>query len=85
MRADSVRAVQAKVAGIVDVHKYYTQSFGDPIQMREPYGNADCLKCHAGAVKWSENHTDFKDTILSGEMVCLECHGTEHPAHATAE
>jgi len=77
--------VQAKIAGVVDVHKYYTGSFGAPIQMREPYRNDDCLKCHSGAVKWSENHSDFRDAILSGELTCLTCHGTDHAAHTLSK
>lgn len=76
--------VQAKVAGIVDVHKYYTNTFHRPIEMREPYGNDDCLKCHSGAVRWSTNHGDFREAILSGQVVCLDCHGTDHRAHVLA-
>ena len=73
--------VQAKIAGVIDVHKYYTGSFRQQIQMREPYRNDDCLKCHAGAVKWSLNHTDVRDSILAGKATCLGCHGKAHPAH----
>lgn len=77
--------IQAKVAGVVDVHKYYTHTFQHPIEMRAPYGNDDCLKCHSGAVRWSANHADIKESILSGQIVCLDCHGTEHKAHAIAD
>ncbi len=73
--------VQAKIAGIIDVHKYYTGSFRQQIQMREPYRNDDCLKCHAGAARWSLNHAGSRDSILAGEATCLGCHGKAHPAH----
>jgi len=74
--------VQAKIAGVIDVHKYYTGSFRKQIQMREPYRNDDCLKCHAGAVKWSANHAKVRESILAGAEKCLGCHGAAHPAHA---
>jgi len=56
-------------------------TFRQQIEMREPYRNDDCLKCHFGAVKWSMNHTDSKDSILAGKATCLGCHGMAHPAH----
>ncbi len=73
--------VQAKIAGVIDVHKYYMGSFRRQISMREPYRNDDCLKCHAGAVKWSVNHAAVRDSILAGKETCLGCHGKAHPAH----
>jgi len=73
--------VQAKIAGVIDVHKYYMGNFRPQIQMREPYRNDDCLKCHSGAVKWSLNHASSKDSILAGKDRCLDCHGKAHPAH----
>jgi nitrate/TMAO reductase-like tetraheme cytochrome c subunit len=73
--------VEAKIAGMVDVHKYYTHSFREPLTMREPYRNDDCLKCHGGSVKWSANHADSKAAILAREMRCLDCHGQTHPPH----
>ncbi|HVP46381.1 MAG TPA: NapC/NirT family cytochrome c [Bryobacteraceae bacterium] len=72
---------QAKIAGVVDVRKYYTGTFHLPIKMREPYLNTDCLKCHAGAVKWSRLHAEFGNALLADEVSCLGCHGRDHPAH----
>ena len=77
--------VQAKIAGVIDVHKYYTGKFRKPIEMREPYRNDDCLKCHSGAIKWSVSHADSKDSILAGRAACLDCHGKAHPAHALSK
>ena len=73
--------VHAKIAGLVDVQRYYSNSFHRPLKMREAYRNDDCLKCHAGSVKWSSNHADFKNAILAGDSRCIDCHGLEHPAH----
>ena len=72
---------QSKIAGVIDVHKYYTGNFRPQIAMREPYRNDDCLKCHAGAARWSVNHADSKEAILAGKAACLGCHGSAHPAH----
>jgi NapC/NirT cytochrome c family protein len=73
--------VQAKEAGMIDVYKYYTRTYHLPLKLREPYPNTDCLKCHAGSVKWQAAHQDYKDAVFLGEMTCMQCHGDEHPAH----
>lgn len=73
--------VQAKIAGIVDVQRYYLRRFHPPLKMREPYRNDDCLKCHSGAVRWSANHVEFRDSILEGKSRCIDCHGKHNPAH----
>jgi len=77
--------VQAKVAGLVDVQKYYTRSFGFPLKMRAPYSNRDCLKCHAESLKWSSAHTDFRDSIFNGKMSCMGCHGAAHAVKIIAD
>lgn len=73
--------VQAKESGMMDVYKYFTRTYHKPIKLREPYPNTDCLKCHAGSVKWQTDHAPFKDAIFAGQMKCLQCHGQETPAH----
>jgi cytochrome c nitrite reductase small subunit len=75
--------LQAKAAGIIDVHRYYTRSFRRPLAMREPYPNTDCLQCHAGAVRWVAAHLDRRDEILDGRLSCMSCHGDSAPAHLT--
>ncbi len=72
---------QAKVAGIVDVQKYYLRRFHPPLKMRVPYRNDDCLKCHSGAVKWSSNHASYRSEVLEGKMRCIDCHSKKNPAH----
>jgi cytochrome c nitrite reductase small subunit len=73
--------VQAKREGMHDVWVYYTHTFKLPIKIRHPYPNTDCLKCHAGSVKWLGVHGDFKASLFSGETSCLDCHGATNPAH----
>ena len=73
--------MQAKIAGVEDVRKYYFRSFHRPIHMRVPYDNGECLKCHADAVRWTASHANVRDTVLGGRTRCLECHGGAHPAH----
>lgn len=73
--------MQAKIGGIIEVHRYYTNTFREPLKMREPYRNDDCLKCHAGSVKWSGNHSGDKDEIFAGRKRCLDCHSQSRPPH----
>lgn len=76
--------VEAKMAGMIDVYKYYTKSYKFPIEMRSPYPNNDCLKCHADAEKWKEqaSHAEFQESIFSGETSCMQCHsGANPPVH----
>ena len=77
--------VEAKLSGMNDLYKYYTRTFHVPIKMRLAYPNGDCLKCHAGSVKWPEFHQDFKEQLFKGEMACLDCHRDSHPAHTLAQ
>jgi cytochrome c nitrite reductase small subunit len=73
--------VEAKKEGMIDVYKYFTRTFTLPLHLRHPYKNDDCLKCHAGSVKWQGVHGDFKDGIFSGDLHCMDCHAGKNPAH----
>jgi cytochrome c nitrite reductase small subunit len=74
--------MRAKVAGVEDVRRYYFHSFRQPIRMREVYDNRDCLKCHAGAVRWTGKHSQqIREALYAGRQRCLDCHGKSHPAH----
>jgi cytochrome c nitrite reductase small subunit len=77
--------VQAKKEGLNDVYKYYTRTYHLPIMLRHPYPNQDCLKCHAGSVKWLAAHEDYKDAIFAGEASCMQCHADSTPAHTVAQ
>ncbi len=75
--------MRAKIAGVQDVQRYYFNSFRQPIRMREPYENGDCLKCHAEAARWLSKHSPAtQEAVYLGRMRCLACHGKDHPAHA---
>ncbi len=73
--------MQAKIAGLEDVHRYYLGTFQQPIRMHAPYDNGDCLKCHADAARWLKQHSGVREALLSGQTYCLDCHGKVHPAH----
>lgn len=79
--------VQAKMAGLGDVYKYYTHTYKYPIALHEPYQNAECLKCHEHTPKFvnSETHGQGMDAIRSGEIKCIECHGPAHILEETHE
>ncbi|HME10890.1 MAG TPA: NapC/NirT family cytochrome c [Bryobacteraceae bacterium] len=75
--------VEAKMAGMEDVYKYFTRTWSNPISMREPYPNHDCLKCHAESALWlkHDEHIAARDDLFADKMKCLDCHGADHPAH----
>ena len=76
--------LQAKIAGVIDVQRYYTGTFHSPPRMREPYRNVECLKCHGEALRWMEQHRAVQAEVFGGTRECLECHGGAHPAHVLA-
>jgi len=75
--------VEAKMAGMEDVYKYFTRTYPKVIAMREPYPNHDCLKCHAESAKWlkHDEHIAARDDLFADKMKCMDCHGVDHPAH----
>ena len=73
--------LQSKKQGVIDVYKYYTHTFQLPLQLRQPYRDGDCLKCHAGATKWIAAHEESKEKIFAGKVACMQCHRETHPAH----
>jgi cytochrome c nitrite reductase small subunit len=76
--------VEAKLSGLNDVYRYYTNTYPVPIKMRAAYPNGDCLKCHAGSARWPVLHADFKQALFKDELKCLDCHRETHPAHTLA-
>ena len=73
--------LEAKKQGVIDVYKYYTHTFQLPLQLRHPYRDGDCLKCHAGATKWIAAHEESQQRIFAGELTCMQCHRETNPAH----
>jgi len=76
-------SVEAKVNGIRQVVRYYTQSYETPIEMWKPYSNADCLKCHAKSNKWLSNDAHgiagMKEALFEDSVSCMACHAEAHP------
>jgi len=73
--------LQSKKQGVIDVYKYYTRTFQLPLQLRQPYRDGDCLKCHAGAPKWIAAHEESQQKIFEGKVSCMQCHRETTPAH----
>jgi cytochrome c nitrite reductase small subunit len=73
--------LEAKKQGVIDVYKYYTRTFQLPLQLRHPYRDGDCLKCHAGAIKWIAAHEESQHEIFTGKLSCMQCHAETNPAH----
>ena len=74
--------MEAKIHGVGQVLRYYTNSFEHPATMWRPYPNADCLKCHARSRKWLAQpaHTDdaMKDDLFGDRISCMKCHEPGH-------
>ena len=68
--------VEAKISGMIDTYRYYTNTYTLPIEMRAPYPNGDCLKCHAKSVKWQaqEAGPEFQGGVFrrAGVRRCAE-------------
>lgn len=74
--------MEAKIHGVGQVLRYYSNSFEHPATMWRPYPNADCLKCHARSQRWLAEpaHTDENMKVdLFGDLIsCMECHEPGH-------
>ena len=77
--------VKAKVNGIQEVLRYYSDTYELPLSMSEPYRNGDCLKCHGKSAKWLavdlHLEDEVKERLYSDEVSCMRCHGKQQPAH----
>ncbi len=75
---------QAKLLGLNDAWREATGTYTVPIQMRKPFPNALCLKCHNGARNFmkEESHLDpgnvVSKDILTDKTLCTECHVRGH-------
>jgi len=77
--------VKAKVHGVEEVLRYYSGRYSKPLEMWQPYSNADCLKCHARSRTWLkvDAHTadDAKVDLFVDRVSCMDCH---EPGHRVA-
>ena len=75
--------LQAKTTGLRHVYKYMTRTYKLPIEMREPFANSLCLKCHEGAKRFVAEKVHLQNgytapALLSGKRECISCHGPAH-------
>jgi cytochrome c nitrite reductase small subunit len=75
--------VRAKLAGVRHLVNYETGNYTEPIKIREPYQNANCLHCHAEAKVFRTAHADSLADLESGDVSCLDCHRPAHPEEAS--
>ena len=80
-------SLNAKMKGLNDVYKYYTGTWKSPIQMKAPFPNKDCLKCHGQAVSFRESkaHAAVADKMLADKILCSKCHKPMHGRKETRE
>ncbi len=74
-----------KLNGLRHVWVHFTRGAPTPIKLYQPYSNANCLHCHAGARGYeTSKHHETSDAHLtdmtSGKLSCLTkgCHGVTH-------
>ena len=79
--------VEAKLHGVGEVFRYYTGSYDLPLEMWQPYSNADCLKCHAGSRKWqglaAHTEDDMQAQLYDDRVSCMSCHESGHRVEHT--
>ena len=79
--------LEAKMAGLKDVYRFYTGTWELPIKLSLPYSNWNCLYCHAGAPKFEklDLHLDFEEDMRSDDVSCIKCHSLAHPPQSTPQ
>lgn len=74
-----------KIRGLRHLYAFYFHRGHDDLALYEPYRNANCLRCHAGAESFEgrEEHQAVMDQLKGEETSCLSCHDQgAHPAAA---
>lgn len=71
----------AKLAAIRHWVRYVTRSWTEPITHSGPYPNANCLNCHAQAVRFLQvgSHQSHLADLRANRLGCVMCHGRPHP------
>jgi len=77
--------IRAKMQGLRHVYIYYLGTIPQPIKLREPYNNRECLHCHLGSRSFEEGATHNQDPktlpmVKSNQLGCTSsgCHNTVH-------
>jgi cytochrome c-type protein NapC len=83
--------VTTKIGGMRHVYEYLTRYHSMPIEeslveieLRKPFTNAACMRCHStDNPLWSKvgDHASTRDRVRSGAVSCASegCHGFAHP------
>ena len=77
--------IKDKILGLKHIYNYYfRKSRNQPIKLKEPFKNTNCLICHDGARRFIENEIHRDDNLLAnlraGKASCLDdgCHDVVH-------
>jgi len=74
--------LNAKLGGLRHVWINYLGTIPNPIKIREPYNNRECLHCHDGTRGFEDNseHQKDREKIQKNQLSCLSegCHPDVH-------
>ena len=72
---------RAKLDGLRHWWYYVTGTWTEPIRYKGTYPNANCLGCHGGTPKFTEQviHQAQVEDLAADRISCLTCHGPPHP------
>jgi cytochrome c-type protein NapC len=72
--------VKTKLNGLSHVWAHYLGAASDPIELCQPYPNANCLHCHDDARNYLEGraHRPILAELRAGTTSCLTCHRVAH-------
>jgi len=73
-------SVTAKMDGLRHWAKYVSDTYIEPIQLKDIYSNQNCLYCHQQTPKYDavSSHQYQADNLLQGRRSCTSCHGPPH-------
>jgi nitrate/TMAO reductase-like tetraheme cytochrome c subunit len=71
---------RAKLSGLRHLYIYYLGTVPQPIKLRVPFANRECLHCHDGSRAFEEGtmHSGMLDDLRAGKTSCVDCHSTIH-------
>jgi cytochrome c-type protein NapC len=79
--------LQAKVNGLRHVWAHYSGRIPEKIALYQPYGTANCLKCHDDGRRFQEaaGHAAVLGELVEGRRSCLACHTPAHDMASVAD
>ena len=72
--------LEAKMTGLRDVYRYVTRTYHLPLNMREPFENGLCLKCHNETKRYTAHpiHLTLGESMRTDQVRCGGCHKPSH-------